>query len=106
MLRNLKESGFTSEELVKVYKAMVSPVADYGAVVYHSSVSDQQDEILDNLQNAVLRCVFGPGLSGRRMREMADLETLRKRRENMCDLVTFFLRFFCCFDQKQHGQND
>ena len=84
MLRNLKHSGFTTDELVQVYKTMVRPVADYGAVVYHSSLTDQQDELLDGLQNAALRCIYGPGLSGRTMRDMADLQTLRKRREDMC----------------------
>ena len=34
MLRNLKNSGFTSEELILVYTTMIRPVADYGAVVY------------------------------------------------------------------------
>ena len=85
MLRNLKNSGFTNEELVTVYKTMIRPVADYGCVVYHSSLSDQQDELLDNLQNGALRCIFGPGISGRQMRELASIETLRKRRELMCD---------------------
>lgn len=31
MLRNLKKSGFTNEELVTVYKTMIRPVADYSA---------------------------------------------------------------------------
>ena len=85
MLRNLKKSGFTNEELVTVYKTMVHPVADYGAVVYHSSLTDEQDEILDNLQNGALRCIFGPGQSGREMRKLAGLPTLRERREQMTD---------------------
>ena len=62
---------------------MIRPVADYGAVMYHSSLTDQQDE-LDNLQNTALKCIFGPGLSGRKMREAAGVETLRSRREGMC----------------------
>lgn len=85
MLRNLKKSGFTEDELVKVYKTMIRPVADYGSVVYHSSLTDQQDELLETLQNNALKCIFGPGVSGRRMREMADIQTLRKSREEMCD---------------------
>ena len=84
MLRNLKKSGFTTDELVTVYKTMIRTVADYGAVVYHSSLSDVQDKTLDNLQNVALRCIYGQGMSGRAMREMARLDTLRKRRENMC----------------------
>ena len=48
-------------------------------------MTDQQDELLDTLQNNALKCIFGPGLSGRKMREMAGLETLRNRREMLCD---------------------
>ena len=70
MLRNLKHSGFTTEELLTVYKTMIRPVAEYGAVIFYSSLTDEQDEILDNLQNGALRCFLGPGLSGRKMREM------------------------------------
>ena len=85
MLRNFKKSGFTNEELVTVYTTMIRPTADYGAVVYHSSLSNQQDELIDNLQNAALHCIFGPGISGRKMRELAGIATLRTRREEMCD---------------------
>ena len=85
MLRNLKKSGFTESELVKVYTTMIRPVAEYGAVVFHSSLTDQQDELLDSLQNNALKCVYGPGLSGRKMRELSGLSTLRDRREAMCD---------------------
>ena len=85
MLRNLKKSGFTSQELVTVYRTMIRPVADYGAVVYHSSLTDQQDELLDGLQNGALRCIFEPGLSGRKMRDLAEVVTLRSRREEQCD---------------------
>ena len=48
-LRNLKNSGFTNDELVKVYKTIIKPVADYACTVYHSSLTDEQDELLDNL---------------------------------------------------------
>ena len=84
MLRNLKLSGFNTQELLTVYKTMVLPVVDYGAVVYHSSLNDEQEEALDKLQNAALKCIFGPGLSGRKMRELAGITILRKRRENLC----------------------
>ena len=84
-LRNLKNSGFTQEELVTVYKTMLRPVAEYGCVVYHSSLTDEQDERLERLQNHALLCIFGPGISARKMREAAGLETLRRRREILCD---------------------
>ena len=87
MLRNLKRNGFTNPELVQVYKTMIRPVAEYSCVIYHSSLKDEQDELLDNLQNHALRCIFKSEkrLSGRKLREMAGVETLRKRREDLCD---------------------
>ena len=85
ILRNLKRSGFTSEELVKVYKSMLRPVAEYGSVVYHSTLTDEQDERIDRLQNQALRCIYGPRISGRKMRDMAGVETLRRRREYACE---------------------
>ena len=84
MLRNLKLSGFTTEELLTVYKTMIRPVADYGAVVYHSSLSDEQDEAIDSLQAGALKCIYGPGISGRMMRSLAGITILRKRREDLC----------------------
>lgn len=67
MLRNLKKSGFSEDELIRVYKTMIRPVMDYGSVVYHSSLTDAQDELIDSLQNHALKCVFGPGLSARKI---------------------------------------
>ena len=84
-IRNLKNSGFTEEELVRVYTTMIRPVADYAAVVYHSSLTDEQDEAIDNLQNAALRMIYGSGISARKMRSMAGLTSLRSRRESLCD---------------------
>lgn len=76
MLRNLKNNGYTEEELVTVYKMMVRPVADYGCVADHSSITDKQDEAIDRLQNNALKCIIGPGL-GRKMRKLAGIPTLR-----------------------------
>ena len=47
-------------------------------------MTDEQDEQLDRLQNQALKCIFGP-LSGRKLREMASVTTLRARREELCD---------------------
>ena len=85
MLRNLKRSGFNTEELVTVYKTMIRPVADYACVVYHSSLTDEQDELLERVQAQALKCIFGPFKSGRVLRGEACIETLRSRRIVLCD---------------------
>ena len=79
-LRNLKRNGFSNEELVQVYKTMLHPMAEYGCVAFHSSYTDEQDERIERLQDHALKCIFGPGTSARKMRELADLPTLRSRR--------------------------
>ena len=84
-LRHLRHNGFNTEELVKVYKAIIRPVAEYMLEVFHSMLADWQDEGLERLQTHALKCIFGPGISGRRMRDMAGLETLRERRITQCD---------------------
>ena len=53
--------------------------------VFHSMLTDGQDESLERLQTHALKCIYGPGISGRRMREMAGLDTLRDRRIAQCD---------------------
>ena len=85
MLRNLKKSGFDIGELLQVYKTIVRPVAEYGAVVFHSGITDAQDERLDRLQNMAFKCIFGPFKSARKMRRLANLPTLRERRIHLCD---------------------
>ena len=84
-LRHLKHNGFSTEDLIKVYTAVIRPVAEYMLEVFHSMLNDAQDEALERLQTHALKCIYGPGLSGRRMREMAGLDTLRERRVVQCD---------------------
>ena len=36
VLRHLKALGFTQEQLIKVYKTVILPIADYCCAVYHS----------------------------------------------------------------------
>ena len=80
-----EKTRFTDEELVTVYKACVRPVAGYCDVVYHSLLTDDLDEALERMQDRALRCIFGTGISGRRMRTMAGVSTLRDRRVKHCD---------------------
>ena len=84
-IRNLKNSGFTETELLKVYTTMIRPFADYAAVVYHSLLTDEQDEAIENLQNTALKMIYGLGISARKMRGLSGLTTLRARRESLCD---------------------
>ena len=80
IIRHLKHNAFSQEDLIKVYTSLVRPVADYMQEVYHSMLTDRQDEEIERLQTHALKCVYGPRISGRKMREMSGLSTLRERR--------------------------
>ena len=61
------------------------PIADFCCEVYHSLLTDEQDELLDSCQAHALRCIYGKGISYQKMREMAQVTTLRQRRIELCD---------------------
>ena len=60
-------------------------VAEYGSVVYHSSLTDEQDELIDRQQNQTLKWIFVPRISARKIHEIFGLKTLRSRRETLCN---------------------
>ena len=84
-LWHLKEIGFTPSKLVKVYKTIILPCADYCDVVYHSLLTDEHDELLEWAQVGALRTIFDYKLSGRKLRQTAAVHTLRQRRIEHCD---------------------
>ena len=62
---------------------MLRPVVEYGCVVYHSSLTDEQDERIKRLQDHALKCIYGTDLSARKLRGKSGLTTLRERREQL-----------------------
>ena len=84
-LRHLARYGMSQSELVEVYKSTIRPIADYCAPAYHSMVNDVQDQKLESAQTGALRAIFGYGLSARRLRQAANVQTLRERRIEQTD---------------------
>ena len=85
ILFHLKNYGFSQQDLCKVYRNIIRPVADYCSVVYHAMLTDEQDEILDRCQAHALRCIFGKDMTYEEMREKAGVTTLRQRRIELTD---------------------
>ena len=85
LLIHLKQNGFSESELVRVYVTMIRPILEYCVPVYHSMLTDREDEQLERLQATALRYVYGFGISYSNMREMAGIDTLRSRRIVLCD---------------------
>ena len=85
VLYHLRRAGFTEKELAKVYRTCLLPVLDYCSVVYHPFLTDEQDQAIERLQSAALRCIFGYNTSYTRMRELAEVQTHRQRRIEASD---------------------
>ena len=81
----MKQHYCNERELVKAYKTLVRPIAEYCSVVFHSMLSNKQDEELEWLEATALWYIFGYGIPYSAMRELADIPTLRQWRINACD---------------------
>ena len=81
----MKQHHFTEQELLKAYKTLMRPMAEYCSVEFHSMLTDRQDEEIERMQATALRYVYGYGLSYAKMCEQSGLKTLRQRRIEVCD---------------------
>ena len=84
-LRHLRGVGFDDNELVRVYKSSICPLAEYCCPAFHSMMTDEQDQQLENAQVGALRAIFGYGLLARKLRQKAGVETLRQKRIDLTD---------------------
>ena len=82
---------------------------DYCAVVYHPGLTDEQDQQLERLQSSALRCIYGYEMSYMKMRELAEVTTLRQRRIDACDRFSkkclASTRFSSWFPRKTGGRS-
>ena len=85
ILRHLGKAGFTTDELATVYKTVIRPTLDYCCIVYHSLLTDKQDQIVERLQSQALKSIYGFGVPYSEMQERAGVQTLRARRIELCD---------------------
>ena len=89
-LRHLKRNGFTKPDLVKVYAAMVRPVAEYCSSVFHTLITASDSHEFERIQMQALKSIFGWRLSYRALLERSGLERLDERRK---------ARFLCLADK-------
>ena len=94
-LRHLARYGISWPELVEVYKSTFLPLADYCVQAYHSMLTNLLDKKLELAQVGALRAIYGWGLSARKLREAAPVQTLRAKRIQLTD--DFAINKFCKF---------
>ena len=81
-LRHFKRNGFKQNELLRVYKSMVRPLAEYCSPVFHTMISQSDSLELERIQMQALKGIYGWRLSYNALLEKSGIERLEPRREN------------------------
>ena len=82
-LARLRKKGLSEDRLVRAYKCLIRPVAEYAAPAWHSLITAEQAEKLERQQSQALKNIFGCGVSAEKMRKKANIPLLSARREEM-----------------------
>ena len=92
MLYQLKRAGIGQNDLVKIYVAIIRPVLEYACPVWSTSLPKYLSDEIEMIQKPVLRSIH-PGLHHDDMLVLVGLQSLKKRRHNICK--AYFNRFKC-----------
>ena len=89
LLLHLRRAGVPPKDLVTLYKAIMRPVLEYAAPVWHPLLPDCLSKDLEQVQRRPLRTCFGDG-SYNELLNAAGLPTLLDRRVRLCE--TFYTK--------------
>ena len=85
LIRKASSFGASIDDLKTIYKLFVRSQLEQSAVVWSSSLSDQNKADLERVQRSALKIILGPKYRGyRKALNALSLETLEERRENLC----------------------
>jgi hypothetical protein len=85
MLTKLKYAGVSTEDLLNIYVLFIRSIAEYCCVVYHSSLTIEDSDKLEQIQKICLKVILGEMYVGYSAAlEMTGLELLSARREQRC----------------------
>ena len=79
-LIHLRRAGIKGIKLFKLYAALVRPVLEVNAVVYHPMLTSMQSSAIERMQKQVVRLCFGHDVPYAAALENMQLETLKERR--------------------------
>ena len=58
LIIHIKQNNYSEKEMVKAYTTIIRPIAEYVASVFHSQLTDKQDQQLEKLQATALMYIF------------------------------------------------
>ena len=85
MLTKLKYVGVSREDLLDIYILFIRSVTEYCAVVFHSSLTQEESRKLEQIQKTYLRVILGEDyVDYDSALSICDIQTLADRREQRC----------------------
>ena len=82
-LGKLSRARIAKNDLVYFYCTTIRSVIEYGCQLWHSSISTELDNRVENLQKRALRIIYGY-LPYDELLKLSNLQTLKERRELLC----------------------
>ena len=80
-LIHLRRAGIKGHLLFRLYSVLVQPILETNSVVFHSMLTEGQEEMLKKMQKHVIRLCYGPFNDYKVILEEFNLTTLQSRRE-------------------------
>ena len=85
MLTKLKYVGVSTEDLIEIYTLFIRSRAEYVSVVWHSSLTQEQAQKIENIQKTSLKIILGENyIDYPTALEWTGLKELFLRRQNRC----------------------
>ena len=85
LITKLKYVGVSKNDLLDIYILFIRSVTEYCAVVFHSSLTQQQSEKLERIQKTCLKIILGEEyIDYPSALNLCGLQTLSDRREQRC----------------------
>ena len=85
MITKLKYAGVSLEDLIEVYVLFIRSLTEYCAVAFHSSLTIEDSNKLEQIQKTCLKVILGEMyVSYSAALEMCSLKTLSSRRQDRC----------------------
>ena len=81
ILRQLKQAGWDSESITKIYTTSIRSCIEYASNIYYSFLNTGQAQRLENLQKRCLRIIYGWEKTYEDLLNISGLATLRERRD-------------------------
>jgi hypothetical protein len=84
MLIRCKRAGVSSQDLLKIYCAVIRPVLEYCCVVWHSSLPKYLHEAIEKVQKRTVYMICGKSKSYHQNLQDLAIESLYERRQKLC----------------------